>query len=301
MDHIALPVGNNSTQASVLYLKRLDLYRTQKPYEILFSIKDLNATEAQQTNCELEPHVIQALDAEYTRSNFSITKNGFQFANFPTKMKPTDFNDEKMIKEIYYREVKECLQQIFPEKIDVRILDHQRRRRNPVFPIPTNEGNGFLQPVPTVHTDFSSKGIALKTGSLQRLLDAEPDLQNRTYKVINVWRRIAGAPDDWPLAVCDYQSLNLRTDVEEVDRVAQNSITASNRFYHNPRHSWYFLKKQSYDDVTMFCNCDSRGPRYPFSPHAALEIKHPDSEGETEIETSYPPRESIEVRAFCFF
>jgi hypothetical protein len=68
---------------------------------------------------------------------------------------------------------------------------------------------------------------------------------------------------DWPLAVCDYNTLDLARDIEQCDHIGRTMVTESLEVYHNPGQVWYFLDEQSPDEVIMFRNCDSRGYHIP--------------------------------------
>ncbi|CAH0055136.1 unnamed protein product [Clonostachys solani] len=104
---------------------------------------------------------------------------------------------------------------------------------------------------------------------------------------------INGPTSDWPLAVCDYQSLDIPLDVEECDRVAWDRTTESILLYANAAHRWHYFHGMEPNEVLVFRNCDTRGYHVPFGVHVAFDYQ---SQLLPKV-----PRQSIEVRIVCFF
>lgn len=78
----------------------------------------------------------------------------------------------------------------------------------------------------------------------------------------SIWRVTKGPNQDWPLALCDYQTIH-EQDYEESDIIHRDYVGESARFYSNDAHRWYFLDYQDVDDVVVFRNTDSRGTSIP--------------------------------------
>jgi len=104
-----------------------------------------------------------------------------------------------------------------------------------------------------------------------------------------VWRVTQGPNDDWPLAICDYSTIDLN-DLESTDVIHKERIGESLRLYHNRSQRWYYLSDQNTDEVTIFRNTDSRGTHIPFGVHLSFQN-----------DVKSRPRRSIEVRIACFF
>ena len=77
----------------------------------------------------------------------------------------------------------------------------------------------------------------------------------------SVWRPLIGPNDDWPLALCDYISIDTEHDVIVADLLYVNRIGENQLLYHNKRHQWYYIEGQQPDDLLVFRNIDSTGKR----------------------------------------
>lgn len=77
----------------------------------------------------------------------------------------------------------------------------------------------------------------------------------------SVWRRLIGPNDDWPLAVCDYTSLDADKDIVIADRLNVNRIGENQLLHPNRRHRWYYIKGQQPENLLVFRNIDSTGQR----------------------------------------
>jgi len=110
--------------------------------------------------------------------------------------------------------------------------------------------------------------------------------------IINVWRVTKGPNNDWPLALCDFRSVNM-ADLEFNDVIHRTYVGESIRAYQNDQHKWYFLGDQRTEEVAIFRNTDSRGFDVPFALHLAFQ--------DPRFCSNEKLRESIEVRLACFY
>ncbi|KAK0702784.1 hypothetical protein B0H67DRAFT_499877 [Lasiosphaeris hirsuta] len=290
-------------ETEVLYLKRLEEYRTTKPYEVMFKL-DAFDKGAQQANCVLEPTPVTFTNARLAPPLPTLKKNGFQLVSSPCVLQAAYFEDEGHVSNIYLPLAKECVAKALGEQQPAemhscQLTDPPIRKRNSDFPAVAMERTGFLQPILSAHCDFSPNGAR---PALDEMIARNPHLENWPFQIIKrvdvppshlVWRMINGPTSDWPLAVCGYQSLDLDKDIEECDRVASDRTTESILLYHNPAHRWYFFEGLAKHEVAVFRNCDSRGYHVPFGIHISFDFKT----------DSLPklPRESVEIRVVCFF
>lgn len=126
----------------------------------------------------------------------------------------------------------------------------------------------------------------------------------------NVWRVLKGPNNDWPLALCDYQTIDSVTDVLPNDVLYRAYVGENDLLQKDSRHAWYYLSDQTVEDLIVFRNTDSKGMRprkidtnfkWPFPSLLVLTLG---SLGgfhaafDTKINSS--PRESIEVRVAAF-
>ena len=77
----------------------------------------------------------------------------------------------------------------------------------------------------------------------------------------SVWRVLKGPNNDWPLAVCDYQSINLEHDVIPNDVLHEDCVGENWLLYKASGHAWCYLSNQEVEDVIVFRNANSLGRR----------------------------------------
>lgn len=93
---------------SICCLDRLELFKTEKPYEIVFKAPGNFPRTNMSTS---RHHGIPVHDIRGRQDNFSITRNGFYIMNLESEMTADDFDDEAAIKSIYLPQVAETLKQ----------------------------------------------------------------------------------------------------------------------------------------------------------------------------------------------
>jgi len=136
---------------------------------------------------------------------------------------------------------------------------------------------------------------------LARMMDMfvpEVDLQGRArYAMYNVWRAISPPPQDFPLAVCDAQSVVPSDEVTVTaiteERNSGDIVHDTTGFVHNPAHRWYYFPDMTIDEVIVFKSGDSDSTRAVRVAHTAF------------IDPTCPPgvptRASVEMRALALF
>jgi hypothetical protein len=115
---------------------------------------------------------------------------------------------------------------------------------------------------------------------------------------------------DWPLAVCDAQTVDAQKDLIDTDIVTRKSFTEGSQVYHSESFKWYYLNNQLASEVVLFRQTDT-DPHFatgmscltfvfsasvyilPGVPHAGF--KNPKSQA------TERPRESVEARAFVYY
>lgn len=63
--------------------------------------------------------------------------------------------------------------------------------------------------------------------------------------------------EDWPLAVCDGQTVDGR-DLVETDHVRRQYSGSTLYLMRNPNQRFFYMSKQSKDEVLIFKNFDSK-------------------------------------------
>lgn len=117
-----------------------------------------------------------------------------------------------------------------------------------------------------------------------------------------------GPNDDWPLAVCDYSTIDVEHDITVNDALHLTRVGENWLLHHNDAHRWYYLSGMEEDDLIVFRNVDSSGElssksRQHFGPPHALSLKcaagcfhvafnNPSAQGSL--------RHSVEIRLVAF-
>jgi len=276
--------------ATIYYLDRLELYKSQKPYMCTFDPTILGGPK---TNHKYVERTVQIHNARPFKDSIKLDVNGFQFESLRTTMTNEDFDNDSIVQQKYYPEVIALMKRLLPDAVEIWPYAHQRRKRPEKFNEMATEDAQFEGPVIYAHLDYTPSGaqITLKKEFPTRT-DSVEHLKGRRFCMMNVWRVTNGPTGDWPLALCDYTTVG-QGDLELTDIVHREYAGESGRLYHNESHKWYFLDEQQNDEVVVWRNIDSRGFQYPYAPHTAFE--------NGEKKASDPPRESMEVRMACFF
>ncbi|KAH6686782.1 hypothetical protein F5X68DRAFT_12410 [Plectosphaerella plurivora] len=269
-------------RTTIQHLTPLPKYQHEKPFKVMLDVSSLGYP---QSNHELTDAVLDVADAQPTRGQWSMEANGFQFLSSPSRLKDSDFDAEDTVRQQYYEEIVSAVQMLYPPGSEVIVLGHKRRKSRDT-PLPTS---AHLIPVPYAHVDHTPAGSFPRC---RELFIDRPDLEGRPFQLITLWRVTKGPNVDWPLAVCDFQTINVDRDLDEGDVVHRHHVGEHGLLYHHPDHRWYYLDGQSVEDLIIFRHCDSRGYLSPFSPHASFNR----SQGMVGV----TGRESIEVMVACF-
>lgn len=112
--------------------------------------------------------------------------------------------------------------------------------------------------------------------------------------------------EDYPLALCNAFSVDESTDLVPGDRVTSQNVGEVYYIAFNPRQDWYWLSRQTPDEMTVFVSYDSSqgiGPacKDPVTtpcirvnltkqviPHGTFRLQSANENGQ--------PRESLEAR-----
>lgn len=114
------------------------------------------------------------------------------------------------------------------------------------------------------HIDITSAAAASFAAALARQsipADEVEGLLKGRFQVINLWRPIAHAAVDRPLAICDYRSIDAKEDLVTLqlrylcsDRVGQYYLMK-----YNPLQKWKYLRGMNIDEVLLFKRYASAG------------------------------------------
>jgi hypothetical protein len=73
----------------------------------------------------------------------------------------------------------------------------------------------------------------------------------------SIWRPLFGPLKDWPLAVCDFRSLDASRDLIASDNILPHTVGETYNVLHNKQHEWYYLRDQIPTEILIFKSFDS--------------------------------------------
>jgi hypothetical protein len=218
----------------------------------------------------------------------SINNEGFQYLKHTTNEK--DFKDDLEKLKGYYEESVELVKSVTGASRAV-VFDHTMRRQ---MTVPTPNTPSTRQPVPFVHVDQTPEA-AVNRVKLHLPADDVPTLLSKRFQIINLWRPIANPASAYPLALCDYTTVNPQTDLvpSTLKYPDREGETFSVKF--NEKHKWYYLKDMTPDEAVLIKCYDSidDGKTASFTPHTSFE--------DPTTPKDAPPRQSIELRLLVFY
>ena len=121
-----------------------------------------------------------------------------------------------------------------------------RRRR----PGEADDSAERRQPVSQVHVDQTTASAIAR---VHRHLPASevPKLLERRFQIINLWRPIATPAIDWPLALCDYRSVDLKTEVIPVKIIFADRVGETLAVKYNENHKWKYLQGMKPEEFVL--------------------------------------------------
>jgi hypothetical protein len=234
-----------------------------------------------------EQHAVVIRNLRAVARSLSLDGEGFRLFSHESRVR--NFYDEAEVRSTHYPEVEKLVAAATGAR-RVVVFDHTVRRRlhEIVASVPAIDRR---EPIPRVHVDYTIKSGPQRVRDL--MAEEADSLLRRRFSIINIWRPIRGPLEDWPLALCDDQSVApedlIATDLFYKDRTGETYSVG-----HNAAHRWFYAPRMSRDEVLLFRCYDSteRGVAR-FVPHAAFQDP-------TAPQTA-APRESIELRCLVFY
>jgi len=236
--------------------------------------------------CEVTVH-----DARADAHELSIDRQGVVLARHPEGV-VRDFRDEAVLRGAYYPAV-EGLVRATTGAARALIFDHTHRSSA----VARRASDGTDIAVDEAHNDYTERSGPRRVRELLAGLvpGEDPDaLMRGRYAIFNVWRPINGPVEQWPLAVCDMQSMRPADFVEaELKWPHRTGYVCAVR--HSLAHRWLHVPAMDVDEALVFKCYDSAGrPGAPrFGAHTAFAdpTSPPDAR----------PRESIEARVIALY
>ncbi|MCW3837564.1 CmcJ/NvfI family oxidoreductase [Sphingomonas canadensis] len=243
---------------------------------------------------EYKPYPVTIRNARLAPRPFTLDEHGFCIARHRTDI---DFRDPEAAK-AYPPQVAEVVKTLTGCDL---VVPMGGQLRSPVI-----SGPGIQPPAAEAHVDFNtSTAHKIAKGIYDKAVPGGPGFDR--FIAFSLWRTFSDPPQDWPLALCDYQSVlgedgasNVKVDVDEIPTgdalfapiEGEEEMTAATVFYHNPAHAWWYFPDMTADEVIFIKFHDSDHSRAWRAPHTAF---HDTSRPDAHV------RESYEFRAIAYF
>ncbi|KAI0360623.1 hypothetical protein OH77DRAFT_703577 [Trametes cingulata] len=245
-------------------------------------------TGRRQRNWETAPHDVEIENIRGKEDSVSLDTTGFQY--FRRAAQHKTFENDEVIEKEYYPESIELVKELTGASRAV-VFDHTIRRRRPGEIDDTPQKR---QPVPQVHIDQTPQSARDR---VYRHLPADdvPKLLAGRFQIINLWRPISHPAYDWPLALCDWRTVDPTTDLVPTALKYPDRDGQTFSVKYNPNHKFKYLRGMEPEECVLIKCYDSQndGKTATFTPHTAFEdpTTPPDA----------PLRESIELRLLVFY
>ena len=236
-------------------------------------------------------------DGSGIESRFEADVHGFEYLHNPTSF--TDWNDVEAIARDYEPAQLEIVRRFLSADRMVN-LGHALRTTG------DTEARDMKPAASEAHVDFET--VAARAYADQLHKQHHPDAPPyRRFVAFSFWRPLTAPPHDWPLAVCDFRSVdpaegerNVLVWCDEIppkekwfDPIdGEESFPAAFIFHHNPAHRWWYFSQMTPDDTLFLKFHDSDHARAWRCPHSAFRNL---------ADENANLRESIEFRGMAFF
>jgi hypothetical protein len=243
------------------------------------------------TTTEYAPTTVTIANARPHTAEFGLDRTGFTLLRHTSAV--ADFGDPAQLDGTYRAEAGELVRQALGAD-EIVTLGWVIRRANQAL-------DGAQPPASDVHVDIHPGRTH------DRLSAASPRGEPYQRAVMtSLWRAFSPPPQDWPLALLDYRSVddaegepNLLLFVDKLpdpDNVPEiqdpDAGPAGSIFAPRPRHRWWFFPDLTVDEALLFKLHDTDHSVAWRVPHTAFE---------TPYAAAANPRESVEFRTIAFF
>jgi hypothetical protein len=257
---------------------------------------------------EYRPYAVTIRDARPRQGEFTLASHGFELKQHRSAV--SNFRDKNEVEAKYPEEVAAAIRQ-WTGADRVATMGWMVRTSGELpKPAPEQVGyqhrGGVQPPAAEAHCDSSPDRVdAMAQARYQQHFPDGPPYERFLYT--SFWRTFSPPPQDYPLALCDGNSVRddegVPNTLHVVDRIPareemlrpmpdEDKRVAAAIFHHNPQHRWWYFSNMNRDDVLLLVFHDSRRVRPWRVPHTAIrDNSRPDAH----------PRESIEFRSIAYF
>ncbi|GJJ11653.1 hypothetical protein Clacol_005889 [Clathrus columnatus] len=284
------------------------LYYFQPPFDNSkpwFEVDIDPKTGQRNSNFTLDSQVLEVENVRGHEDEYDLDSSGFRFLKWSSDF--TSFNDDAAIKSAYYKESAEIIKKVtgcrrvvlfdhstwtsnFSRRVHTNLPQAIRRNRPGVPDI----SEDTRAPVPRVHVDQTPEAAARRV-HMHTPENIASDLLKHRFQIINFWRPINHSALDYPLALCDYRTIDWDNDLIPTTIKFANRVGENFSVKYSPQHRWKYLRGMRTDELVLIKCFDSRmdGKTAILTPHTAFI--------DPTTPKDAPLRESIELRALVFY
>ncbi|KXH46761.1 hypothetical protein CSIM01_06826 [Colletotrichum simmondsii] len=266
---MALPSPSCLT-AQLHFLARNPKYEHEKPYTLRYIPSPEDGLS--QSNIDRVQHKVKFHDLRLWSSDYS--ECGFTVADCASTLQYDDYADTDKIEKAHAPEVMVAVR-LALGATSVDLLDYVVRRRDPNWPIATGSLYAFNQPASRAHIDHTYEG---GRAIIQQTFGGEADaILARRWQCVkwlaSVWHPLRGPLVDWPLALCNAQTVDFARDTMAGDVVDRDHVFENTQVHFNEGQRWFYLSNQLPTELLVFKNADSQEPlgATPGVPHASFD------------------------------
>ena len=103
--------------------------------------------------------------------------------------------------------------------------------------------------MPQVHVDQTKESATSRV--YRHVPDDADELVKHRFQIINLWRPISHEAWDWPLALCDYTSIDTKNDLVPTKLIFPERVGEVYGVKYNPNYKWKYLKGMSPDEFVL--------------------------------------------------
>jgi hypothetical protein len=257
---------------------------------------------------EYRPYAVTVHDARPNQSDFTLASHGFTLLQHRSAVR--NFLDKEEVEATYPNEVATAVKELTGAD-RVHTMSWMVRTSGDLSAYPRQEAGyrhygGVQPPAAEAHCDSSPDRVdAMALRYYEQKFPGAPAYRRFLYT--SFWRTFSPPPQDYPLALCDGNSVGDEEGVPNtlhvVDRIPEreemlrpmpdeDKAIAAAIFHHNPAHRWWYFSNMTREEALLLVFHDSRRNRPWRVPHTAFrDTSRPDAK----------PRSSIEFRSIAYF
>ena len=211
----------------------------------------ININDQRDTNFSTQPIPSTVYDVRGQEASTHIDVTGFQAVTSPSTVPASlllEASDDE-IRRVYYPEVERLLlQQTGASR--VVFFDHTVRK----YHEGETDTPQTRRPVQRVHVDQTPASAHVRVDR-----HVQPPQPYKRFQLINVWRPIANPVFDFPLAVCDFRTVNVDQDMVPTALIYPAPTPAGETYSvrWQEGHRWYYWSRMTPDEVLLLKCYDS--------------------------------------------